>query len=730
MKKLARVCAILAAFLPLSAMAANNMPFSNIYAIGDSLTDIGNAPDTPITTPGGSIYVSVLASGLGLGIAPSNSGGTDYAYAGATTGPLPFPTSGAPIQSMQYQVQSYLSSTGGRANPNGLYVVWGGANDVTQALTYAATQSFTPAQTTAFGLSLVNVSTSNIMGIVSELHKAGANYFIVSNLPNLGQTAKLSQPAFILAQVYQGAAAEAAPTIAAGLTAVNFFFGLTPAQIVTSSVTIANYISQPQNPPNQAQILSFLTAEFPGVFAPVLSAFAAELYTAQQSTILPGIAAEYATLSTTLPASGTAIAQSFNNQLLSTMNASGLGVTQVDAYGLLVALQNNYKRFGFIGPYSSYLTPVIGPTGVTMVAGTANPSQYIFYDGYHPSAETDLIGAEYMMSVIEGPEYAGVLGVVPFSVVDNQNSEVQSELMSVQNGYVCAPANGQWRVFASGLTNPGSIDADGFEQVGYNTTNNAYLIGADYGFATNAMVGVAVGRSMGDVNYTNSAGGFDLDENLITAFGGYNWRNLYLTTELNYANVDFSNVKRNFNLGLVPETVIGDTTGQDYGAAGTLGFNFVTLHNALRTGPVATIDYQNDTVNPYSELSTNFQTSNGAFDALQYAKQTNASLVGGLGWQINYDAHISNFQLIPFVQGTYDHQFVGQDRMIRAGVTSLPGSAFEMPFTSPDGNYGLVDAGIQGILSDGVALTFGYSATVFEPQVDSQSFMISASVPL
>ena len=74
-----------------------------------------------------------------------------YAVGGArinvdTTGAL------GPIPSLATQVNNYLTSTGGRADANALYTVWGGANDlfaITNAgadLTYTASPAATAAQ--------------------------------------------------------------------------------------------------------------------------------------------------------------------------------------------------------------------------------------------------------------------------------------------------------------------------------------------------------------------------------------------------------------------------------------------------------------------------------------------------------------------------------------------------------------------------------------------------------
>jgi cholinesterase len=70
---------------------------------------------------------------------------------------------------MFQELALYVSLSGGVADPNALYFVWGGANDLlTRDSPVAGAQ--------------------NIAGYVAELAMDGATHFLVPNLPNLGLT--------------------------------------------------------------------------------------------------------------------------------------------------------------------------------------------------------------------------------------------------------------------------------------------------------------------------------------------------------------------------------------------------------------------------------------------------------------------------------------------------------------------------------------------------------------
>ncbi|MGK7886847.1 MAG: PEP-CTERM sorting domain-containing protein [Crocosphaera sp.] len=183
--------------LPMSASAAN---FSNVLTFGDSLTDSGNvalftAPNfQPVPFGGlmpsgayesgrftnGPVWVENLATNLGLSAAPSLGGGTNFAFGGARTGPSG--TTPPTPPSLLDQLAAFGLATGGVAPTDGLYVVWGGNNDVRDAAVIkqggddiGATATLTQAVT-------------DIVTIIGGLKNAGAVNILVPNVSNLGVT--------------------------------------------------------------------------------------------------------------------------------------------------------------------------------------------------------------------------------------------------------------------------------------------------------------------------------------------------------------------------------------------------------------------------------------------------------------------------------------------------------------------------------------------------------------
>lgn len=189
----------------LSALAAGCMLFppaaaaySDVYVFGDSLSDIGRVyeitagrfPAPPFYAVGrfsnGPVAVEALTLDLtGRALSLSH----DFAAGGARTGVSPFPNTptSAPSDNnadelngtgLLQQTQLFKTGLGAtRADPNALYVVWAGANDLSQL------QVLSNAGGTQWTRVIGNIETA-----IGNLAADGATHFFVPNVPNLGLT--------------------------------------------------------------------------------------------------------------------------------------------------------------------------------------------------------------------------------------------------------------------------------------------------------------------------------------------------------------------------------------------------------------------------------------------------------------------------------------------------------------------------------------------------------------
>lgn len=164
--------------------------FNQLVAFGDSSLDSGyfryvssgwgaeprfvtaRANGGAITPSAGLMNTDFLAASFGLNVAPSSapSGGTNFAVSGAENN-SPNVAGGSSPSTVQ-QINNYLASTGGRANPDALYILRSGANDRSDFLIHGGVGPF-------INNAQVQANIAVLEGSIRQLSAAGARYMIV-----------------------------------------------------------------------------------------------------------------------------------------------------------------------------------------------------------------------------------------------------------------------------------------------------------------------------------------------------------------------------------------------------------------------------------------------------------------------------------------------------------------------------------------------------------------------
>lgn len=185
--------------------------YSGLYVFGDSLSDNGNLygltggamPAEPYWDgrfSNGPVAAEVLAQGLGLGSGAFH----DMAIGGAQTG-------SALSIDMGSQLDVYFMALGSAsADPDALYLVWGGANDLR-------------------GGAALQPTVQNLVDIVGALYTKGARNFLLPNIPDLGLTPEglaSGNPggATALSEAFNSALAVAYAGLADALDYEHFFY--------------------------------------------------------------------------------------------------------------------------------------------------------------------------------------------------------------------------------------------------------------------------------------------------------------------------------------------------------------------------------------------------------------------------------------------------------------------------------------------------------------------------
>ncbi len=618
-------------FFHSSAFANDFIQFSNLFAFGDSLTDTGNVSEAPATNRNAdgsaSIWINDLGNDLGINVTPSSKGGNNYAEYGSVTGTLPFGVVGSHPITEQLQIQQYLTSTGGTANPNALYTVWSGGNDLVDGLFKGLSEDDM--------LILSQASIGNTLGNVMTLSNAGAKYIIVANIPDFSRTP--------LAQ---------------------FLFG---------------------NDPQKLEKISELV-------------------------------------------------QGYDTQLLASLDATGKDIIQVDSAGAFAAIQDNFAKFGFVGAESETCN------FLSMVkCGSPDPNQDIFFsDGFHPSQATHKIMADYVLSILEGPALTGLLSQTPVSTVQTQDDNIESNIKNLEYTRKKSMVVGQWQFFSMGnydTSHQSLVENTRNFNPAYHQRDLSFTAGFEELFNPDWIFGFAVGHSMGTVDSNSDTENFNYDQdiNMVNFFSGTSfWQDrAYINSLLGYGHIIDNHINRNFRLGICPETLYANTTGDDFSAELNSGYYFkFKNYPALQTGPFIALEYQHVDIDAYAEASSNFETNNNAFDALQYQLQDDNFLNSELGWQWKNTlaSSFDDIVLTPSLQISYLHRFMANPS-VEAGVTSLPGSHYSVPSMTPAKDFAMASAEIDSTFKQGFTLGLSYNLMGAKHFL-SQGVMVNLSIPL
>ncbi len=331
--KLVRTCCLSVAIVAMCSIAtASAAAYSGLYVFGDSLSDVGNVsiatgglePVSPPYSEGrftnGSVWVQDVAASLGLGpVTASLAGGNDFAVGGAQTGATPANvyTSANPFQQAS-DLTAQLTAYNARnlaAQPNALYTLWIGSNDI-DALLVALTSVPLAEQSTFISKDFMAVL-GNIATVVGGLAQDGMKNLLALNVPDLSKT--------------------------------------------PDSIAAAKLTANPTQTLAEIQAVSFTFDQ------------------ALQST-LDGLSAAYG----------------FKLNLVDTFSAIDGIVAQPNAYGLTNATQSCYTG---------------GFTAADPGTVCANPNQYLFWDGLHPTAAGHQLVADAALTQVPEPGSVGLLGI-------------------------------------------------------------------------------------------------------------------------------------------------------------------------------------------------------------------------------------------------------------------------------------------------------------------------------
>ena len=631
--------------------------FDNVVVFGDSLSDDGNlslALQLPqivrFTTNPGQTGVEDVAGYFGIPIAPALAGGTDFAFGGAG---ILNNSPGTPsiVPTLPTQLGMYLQATGNKADPDTLYAVWGGANDVFYAATSGAAA--------ATAQQLIQQT------IAAQVQQAVANNVIPND-----------------------------PTAIAAFTAQ-----ITPVvtQQVVAEVTAGAGVSSLMD---QAQIQAYLqqaaTTEL-GMIKQLGDAGARYVMVSNLPNI--GLTPSGIAQGPIAAAQLTGLSITYNSALNAGLASTGVNIIPVNTFAMLNEFVADPSRYGFTNVTqpactgSSFGCLPIGTPGAQSTYQPGTQNTYLFADGVHPTTATHAMLAQYAESIITAPGEMSLLGEAPLQINESLNRSV---LDQATTSLANTPGDGL-RLWANYDYARQRLDAQMNSPKSSNDINTLN-IGADIHPSDALTAGMAftVGQQKGE--FAGNAGGFKLQDLLATGYVLWGWQDAYFGAIGSFGHLGYSNVHRNIPIGPTVRYEDGDTSGSHVAFALTGGW-WLDFDN-WRTGPYADLTWQHIEVDGYNE------NGNDA-TAMTFGKQDRHSLIGTLGWQVSANLRAGNAVLHPYARVAWNHDSDADPRDVTAGLVSMPGT-FALPGFAQDGNWGSAGIGLAADFTPSFSGWIGY----------------------
>jgi len=631
--------------------------FDNVVVFGDSLSDDGNlslALQLPqivrFTTNPGQTGVEDVAGYFGIPIAPALAGGTDFAFGGAG---ILNNSPGTPsiVPTLPTQLGMYLQATGNKADPDTLYAVWGGANDVFYAATSGAAA--------ATAQQLIQQT------IAAQVQQAVANNVIPND-----------------------------PTAIAAFTAQ-----ITPVvtQQVVAQVTAGAGVSSLMD---QAQIQAYLqqaaTTEL-GMIKQLGDAGARYVMVSNLPNI--GLTPSGIAQGSIAAAQLTGLSITYNSALNAGLASTGVNIIPVNTFAMLNEFVADPSRYGFTNVTqpactgSSFGCLPIGTPGAQSTYQPGTQNTYLFADGVHPTTATHAMLAQYAESIITAPGEMSLLGEAPLQINESLNRSV---LDQATTSLANTPGDGL-RLWANYDYARQRLDAQMNSPKSSNDINTLN-IGADIHPSDALTAGMAFTVGQQKDEFAGNAGGFKLQDLLATGYVLWGWQDAYFGAIGSFGHLGYSNVHRNIPIGPTVRYEDGDTSGSHVAFALTGGW-WLDFDN-WRTGPYADLTWQHIEVDGYNE------NGNDA-TAMTFGKQDRHSLIGTLGWQVSANLRAGNAVLHPYARVAWNHDSDADPRDVTAGLVSMPGT-FALPGFAQDGNWGSAGIGLAADFTPSFSGWIGY----------------------
>ena len=394
-----------------------------------------------------------------------------------------------------------------------------------------------------------------------------------------------------------------------------------------------------------------------------------------------------------------ALVTGYNQTLFGGLQAAGLRVIPLDTFHFLREIAADPGLYGF----TNVTNPACG-AAASLGCSPANfvdpnaASSYAFADGVHPTTAAHKMLAQFAVSILEAPNQIAVLPRSEAMVGRSRADRVAAHLEG-------KPAGDGMRWW-SDLRGDFQRYGDGKQ---YDGTGPSLSVGIDWA-SGDLVYGGFVGYGKQSIDWGHNTGSFDQSDASLGGFVGWYGDSAWVNGQVSYSKLGFD-TDRNVQLGPATRTHHGSADGSNVSVGVSAGWDFV--HDAWRHGPVVSVLSQKIDVDGFGETDPTLSTS------LAYPDQNVDSLIGSLGWQVNYTI---NEHLHPYARVTWDREFEDSPDEVFAQAQSMPGT---MPYAVPGVDY---DRSYGTLVMGARTQVFGLDADIGVSATGAQSGGNNASV--
>jgi len=251
---------------------------------------------------------------------------------------------------------------------------------------------------------------------------------------------------------------------------------------------------------------------------------------------------------------------------------------------------------------------------------------------------------------------------------------------------------GRWGAFVSGSIEFGEQRNNGDNEY----DSSIILIGADYQFSSNLVVGAALGYTSLESETGNNIATTEFTKTSYYTFFSYYEDNLYVDGILGYGDVDYD-----LSRTVISDTLNATTGGDEINASFGLGYQLDFKRSTINLRGL--VNYIDAGVDAYSEQSDGVELTANVDN---FSKK---SFVSNIGAEYSFNINTSFGVFVPQFTLGWEHQFDGEAVTISGNFVGESASQdFAFQTNSLDQNYFTAQIGLTATFTHGISAYITY----------------------